>query len=78
MLIIKNIISPLNYKFIKEKSSIYIEFIKEKQTELDIIFMKKAFSNKDIVFIENFEYLIESYIIEGYIVKFILVNYPIK
>lgn len=78
MLILNNIINESKYKIIKNKNGIYLTFNKEDETYFDIIIMKKAYNLKDIVIVENIEYLIESYNIQGYIVKFILVNYPIK
>lgn len=78
MLILNNIISESKYKIIKNKNGIYLTFNKEDETDFDIIVMKKAYNLKDIVVIENIEYLIESYNIEGMIITFCLVNNLIK
>lgn len=78
MLIIENIINPSKYQIIKNKNGIYLTFNKEDETDFDIIVMKKAYNLKDIVVIENIEYLIESYNIEGMIITFCLVNNLIK
>ena len=78
MLILNNIINESKYKIIKNKNGIYLTFNKEDETDFDIIVMKKAYNLKDIVVIENIEYLIESYNIEGMIITFCLVNNLIK
>lgn len=78
MLILNNIINESKYKIIKNKNGIYLTFNKEDETDFDIIIMKKAYNLKDIVIVENIEYLIESYNIEGMIIYFCLVNHLIK
>jgi hypothetical protein len=78
MLIMENIINPSKYTIEKELNNILLTFDIKEETKLDIIFLKQAFKLKDIVFIENIEYLIQSWITKDCIIEFYLVNYPIK